>query len=65
MRKNRSLASRLLDIPPATPGVYCCTSCGASDEWKNGWLWFGDYVRGATKILCPKCAAPHRHEVID
>lgn len=59
-----SIAAALHAAPTATPHVYRCTRCGARDGWGPGWLWYGDYIRGASQILCPRCAEPHQHEVI-
>ena len=63
-RDNGSAAT----APPAFKrgqAVYRCHQCNAHDHWGPGWLWYGDYIRGASKILCSACAAPHQTEVIE
>ena len=52
------------ETPSAARPIYRCTECGAQDHWGDGWLWYGDYIKGPRRILCPPCAAPHQHEVI-
>jgi hypothetical protein len=59
-----SIAVELHAAPDGPKRVHRCTYCGAHDHWKEGWLWYGDYLRAPIKVLCPECAEPYRGEVI-
>lgn len=52
--------------PEASGAIHICHRCGARDEWREGWHWYGSAwpTDKPQRILCPDCSRIEVDKVI-